>query len=249
MRNFLPLVFLIVMAAPASAESEKINPGQYVSDGSYGSLVIQKDKEGKLTFDIESVGGNCHMCGVSGVIVDGVGRADDGTDEEDSKCLISFSAKNSEIAVEPITGEKCRYYCGARASFDGTYSIPPTACTRANRQAQRDRFLVLYQSRQYSQAADMLESLITQCQKFMGWIEIDKVRSDLALAQYHNHQPEQCLKTLNDTLVAEVEDEEELKSGEKDVYLPPCDFDNYIATAKTIWFNKALCTSAKQKLE
>jgi hypothetical protein len=81
----------------------------------------------------------------------------------------------------------------------------------------------------------------------MNWIEIDQVRNDLALAQYHSGEFQQCLTTLNDTLAGTVKDEVELKSGNGNVYLPPCDFDNYIGVAKATWFNKALCTKAKTK--
>lgn len=78
----------------------------------------------------------------------------------------------------------------------------------------------------------------------MNWIEIDQIRNDLALSQYHNRESSQCLETLNATLAAEFKDEEELKAGGPRVYLPPCDFDNYICEAKATRFNKALCTKA-----
>lgn len=78
----------------------------------------------------------------------------------------------------------------------------------------------------------------------MSRIEIDQVRNDIALAQYHKGEFSQCLQTLNATLVADVKDEEELKNGNGGVYLPPCDFDNYVEVAKSIWFNKALCSKA-----
>ncbi len=81
----------------------------------------------------------------------------------------------------------------------------------------------------------------------MGWIEIDQVRNDLALAQYHNGEFQQCLATLNTTLAAKVKNEEELKAGNGGVYLPPCDLDNYIGVAKATWFNKTLCTKAMSR--
>jgi len=76
----------------------------------------------------------------------------------------------------------------------------------------------------------------------MNWIEIDEIRNDLALAQYHNGEFQQCLITLNETLATKVKNEDELKEGKDGFYLPPCDFDNYIHVAKSTWFNKALCT-------
>lgn len=88
---------------------------------------------------------------------------------------------------------------------------------------------------------------MAQCEKSMNWIEVDQVRNDLALAQYHNGDLQQCLATLNSTLAAQAKDEEDLKAGNGKVYLPPCDFDNYIDVAKSTWFNKALCTKAIAK--
>jgi hypothetical protein len=81
----------------------------------------------------------------------------------------------------------------------------------------------------------------------MHWIEIDKVRNDIALSQYNSGNFDQCIDTLNETLVRNVKSEEELKAGNSDVYLPPCDLDNYIEIARSTWYNKALCTKAKSK--
>jgi len=245
LRLSFALVFLGFAISLAHAEPAEFKPGKYVRDGGSGWLIIQKNKKNEFRFEIESIGANCHMCDVSGVIRKGVGYADRwDEDEEEPQCLISFSGKASSIVVEvgEPSQKACHAYCGFRAGFTGTYTIPPAACTRANRQAERDRFLALYRSRQYAEAASTLDTLIQQCKKFMNWIEIDQVRSDLALSQYHNHEAAQCLATLDDTLAAGAKDEEELKSGEGSVvHLPPCDFDNYIDVAKAIWFNQALC--------
>jgi len=244
------LLFAFMIAAVASAESgpPEPKPGQYVRNRDTGTLTIRRDEQNKLTFEIESIGGNCHSCGVSGVIRRGIGHGDGwAADGGDSECRISFSAGRSGVVVRPITQEKCRAYCGARAGFDGTYHVPPAACTSASRQALRDRSLGLYRARRYSEAASTLQTLVAQCGEFMGWIEIDEVRNDLALSQYRRGEFSQCLATLNATLAADVKDEEELKAGTPRVYLPPCDFDNYAAVAKATWFNRALCTKAMSR--
>jgi hypothetical protein len=243
------LVFSVVAISSAGAESAEIKPGAYV-DGGYGWLTIQKNKKNELMFEIESWGANGHSCGVSGVIRNGIGHAD--RNKTDPECLISFSAKESTIVVDVDDNDEqtfyaCRRYCGMRAGFTGTYVIPPAACTKANRQAERDRFLALYRARQYSEAANTLEELISQCSEFMHWIESSQVRSDLALAQYHNHDAAKCLETLNATLAGKVKNEKELEAGNGDFYLPPIDFESYIKVAKAIWFNKALCAKAMQK--
>lgn len=248
LRHTLFLALMVAAAASAEAAKSEIRPGQYVRDGDSGTLTVRSDNGNRRTFEIESIGGNCHSCGVTGVIVGTIGHGDSWeADGSDSKCRISFSADRSTVAVNPITEGECRAYCGMRAGFDGTYRIPPAACTNAGRNKLRDQFLRSYRSRRFSLATETLQSLIAQCREFMGWIEVDQVRNDLALAQYHNGNSQQCLATLNSTLAAQVKDEEELKAGNGNVYLPPCDFDNYIQVAKSTWFNKALCTKALSK--
>jgi len=248
LRHFLHFVLIITASASAVAAQPQIEPGKYIREGDSGTLTVQSLRHNKLRFEIESIGANCHLCSVSGVISGAIGHADSwAADESDSKCEISFSASRFALVVKPITQEECRYYCGARAGFDGTYRIPPAECTSVGRQKLRDSFLSLYRSHRFAKAAGALQSLIAQCSEFMNWIELDHVRNDLALAQYHNGEIEQCLATLNTTLAATVKDEEELKAGSGSIYLPPCDFDNYIDVAKSTWFNKALCTKAMSK--
>lgn len=247
--RYLPhFAFMIAVTASAMAAPPKIQPGQYVRERGSGMLTIRSDAQKRLTFEIESIGGNCHTCNVSGVISGATGYPDGwAAESDDSKCDISFSAGRSAVIVSPINVEECRAYCGMRAGFDGMYHVPPAACTNAGRQALRDRFLSLYRSRRFAQAADILQSLMAQCEKFMDWIEMDQVRNDLALAQYHNGEFQQCLATLDATLAARARNEEELKGGENGIYLPPCDFDNYIGVAKSTWFNKALCAKAMSR--
>jgi hypothetical protein len=165
-------------------------------------------------------------------------------DGNQSKCEISFISKGSGIVVKSLKDYECRAFCGARAGFEGIYSIPPNECTEAGKQKIYKQFLRLYRSSQFVQAETILQSHLKQCSNFMNWIELDEMRNDLALTQYHNGEFQECLTTLNETLAAKVKDEAELKEGKDSFYLPPCDFDNYIHVAKSTWFNKVLCTKA-----
>lgn len=209
-------------------------------DRDTGTLTIRRDGQKRLAFEIETIGANCHSCRVSGVIRGAVGHADSwATDGSDSKCDIAFSSTGSALAVRPTTAEECRPYCGARAGFDGTYGIPVASCTSAARQEQRDRFGVLYGAGRFGEASATLETLIAHCTEFMGWIETDAVRNDLALSQYHDGDPSGCLRTLEATAAAQFKDEEGLRQRR---HLPPCDFDNYVDVARATWRNQALCT-------
>jgi len=246
LRHLLARAFVIVLILPADGAAADIELGHYVRNEDSGTLTVRRDEQSRLTFEIESTGANCHSCSVSGVIRAGIGHADSG-DGSESKCTIAFSSIRSGVLVQSTTLEECRAYCGARAGFDGTYRLPPSACTDVGRQESRDRFLNLYRSRQYRQAASTLQTLVSQCEVFIGRIEMDRVRNDLALSQYHSGEFSQCVKTLNATLAADFKDEEHLKAGGPHFYLPPCDFDNYIEVARSTWFNKALCTKARSR--
>ncbi|MEK8032561.1 hypothetical protein AACH06_17200 [Ideonella sp. DXS29W] len=239
--------FVVLAAALGSSQAAPTGaplPGQYVRGDDSGTLTIRRDEQNKLVFEIDSIGGHCHECKVTGVIRGTIGYADRLIgDEDDSKCEISFSSNPSSVVVKPIAEDECREYCGFRAYFDGTYRRPSATCSRSGRQALRDRFLLLYRAHRYPLATSTLQTLIGECREFMGSIELDQVRNDLALSQYHNGDFSRCLETLDATSAGEERDEEELMS-----VLQPCDADNYIDVAKATWFNRALCKKAMSKL-
>lgn len=238
-------IWMIALAAVAHAAPGEILPGDYVLHGDSGTLKIRAGKPGRLRFEIETLGGNCHSCEMKGGIADNVGRADNWIDDgSDSNCRISFQADGGAITVQPISEKECRPYCGNRASIDGTYYVPPTACTRAGRKASRGQFLRSYRAHRYTEAAATLQKMMAQCEKFMSWIELDQLRNDLALAQHHGGDSRQCLATLDATLASKVRNEKELEAGIGNIYLPPCDFEHYLPVAKATWFNQALCGKA-----
>lgn len=221
--------------AAGSTPSVTISPGKYIRSGDSGTLTVSSESSGELKFEIESIGSNCHVCSVSGAIRGKVGYANDG----DTKCRIAFERNASGLEVSPTTPEECRYYCGMRASFDGSYKIPLANCTRKSQQTRRDEFIKLYRAHSYKKAGDGLLALLSQCSEFMNWIEKDSVRNDLALAQFHNGDAAACLKTLETTQAAKYPNKENLKE-----HFPPCDFDNYEGVAQSTFYNKALCEKA-----
>jgi hypothetical protein len=129
-----------------------------------------------------------------------------------------------------------------RAGMEGTYRKPPRLCTRAGQQAARDRFTAHYRARRHAQAAATLQPLLDQCGEFMDGIAADRLRNDLALAQLRSSGPAQCLQTLEETRAGLLADEAALRDS-----LPPCDFDNYLATARATWHNIRVCTAARDR--
>ncbi|MGS0897674.1 hypothetical protein ACVBGC_35070 [Burkholderia stagnalis] len=74
----------------------------------------------------------------------------------------------------------------------------------------------------------------------MDWIEVDSVRSDLALTQYHLGESAKCLATLSQTTAIRNHDGTN-KEGDESFGLPPCDSENYRSTGKAILYNAELC--------
>lgn len=236
----LALPLFATSAIAAEKTSPVISPGQYIRSGDSGTLKIRRGESGKLIFEIESIGSNCHTCSVSGTIHGKLGHADSwAADGSDSNCRIAFERRTQNLYVSSTTIDECRVYCGARAGFEGNYKSVPTLCTRSSQQSHRNKFLKLYRSRDFARAIEILEPLLSQCSDFVNWIEIDNIRNDLALAQLHSGEPEACLETLATARAASYSSEENLKEE-----FPPCDFYSYINVAKATWHNKSLCEKA-----
>ena len=241
----LPLLhsftFIVGFCLSFGLQAAELFAGTYVREYNSGSLVIKDSKNGQ-EFQIESVGSNCHSCSVSGIIKEGIGYTEPGK-PDDSNCHISFKGDSSSVNVEPALSEACRQYCGMRAHFNGVYKALAAECTVKSLQARRNQYLTLYKKRQFSEAAAAIKSLLKECSgAFMDDVQTDRIRNDLALAQYHAGDHLACQKTLSLTRASDFEDEAALRSQ-----LPPCDFDNYISVARATWHNQALCEKPARK--
>ena len=242
--RILLIALLVGRAAPVTAAAPEVKPGKYYRDRDTGTLLVERGRSGELTFEIESVGANCHSCSLAGPLRGTSGLADEGNG---LTCRVGFKTVGRTVAVQALS-DTCRSFCGVRAYFDGSYHALPKACTSAARQARRDEFTVLYQASRYPAAVSSLNSLIDQCKAYMNWIEVDEVRNDLALSQYNSGRPDECLATLKATLAHGFDGEESLRGdGGRTMYLLNCDFDNYIPVAKITWSTRALCEEAAQR--
>lgn len=231
---FLAAVVVPPPARAAASASSPLVPGTYVLEDDSGTLNL-REENGRLLFEVQTVGANCHTCSLSGSVKGLSGVAGEG----ETRCLISFSPAGSTVSVAPTTPEQCQGYCGMRASFDGKYQIPPEHCTAGAQQKSRNEFAQLYRAKQFAPARKILEGLTSECGPFINWVTIDRVRNDLALAQFHDGDIAACAATLRETWAARYENEEALK-GE----MAPCDFDLYLDVARSTWHNLRLCGSA-----
>lgn len=230
------LVAALVGCSVQTSKATGLQPGTYIRSHSSARMTIEGTAPSQITFEIESAGANCHTCAVSGTVKDGVGIAEPWAANDEHSCQIGLVKTGSAIDVNPLTETECRPYCGMRASFEGRYRRPPRTCSAKSQQARRDRFLTLYRAGNFRGASQTLHSLLAECEEFIDWITIDRIRNDLAVAQFHNGDRSACMATLHSTLAAKYGGEDALK-----LELPPCDFDNYIGVAKATWNNQSLC--------
>lgn len=220
--------------APASA----VEPGEYfyVEGGhAHGTLVVRGNR-----FTLDTIGGNCHTCSLSGTLKGNAGVSSDGGET----CHISISGGHGTLRLDSGGADACRTACGARAMFDGEYRKPGAACTDHSRAARLTQARAQYAKKDYAAAETGFTQLIGECSMDMDWIEADRVRSDLALTQYHLGENAKCLATLAQTTALRNHDDSG-KGNDKDADasfgLPPCDEENYQPTGKAILHNAALC--------
>ena len=205
----------------------------YLEGGSaHGALTLRGS-----VLSIETVGANCHSCSLDGTLSGRHGVVRDA----DAECRLTVAPDGATSLTVTVDGEDadgaCRAYCGARASFTGRYARAPAARIGRQRSNRVEQSRRQYAAKDYDAARTTLQALLAECATFMDWLEADRVRNDLALAQFHLGAPELCLQTLGQTLAGRAH-------GEDDLALPPCDRDNDLPTARATWHNRALCQAA-----
>lgn len=223
-------VLLLALALAAA------QPVEYEREGGTGTLTITATAKGMKTFGLSTFGANAHTCELGGHIKGTQGTVYD-NEPGQPECRITFAQKGDVIEVTAQSQDACAGMCGARATFEGRYFLPPPACTPGASKAAKDAFLALYRAKNYQQAYDTLDTWLDQCSHLLHWMETDRALNDMALAQYHMKQPEACMETLSKTHAAEMKT---LKGVEES--LPPADYEAYASTAKATFHNLKLCS-------
>jgi hypothetical protein len=211
-------------------------PVDYEREGGTGILTITPGSNGLRKFGLSTFGANAHSCELGGTIKGSQGTLYD-NEPGQPECRITFVQKGNVIEVTPQSQDACMGVCGARASFEGRYFLPPQACTPGPSKAVKETFLEQYKAKHYQQAYQGLNGWLEQCSHLLYWMEADRARNDLALAQYHMKQSSACKATLAKTYAAGMKT---LKAVEED--LPPIDYEAYAGTAKATFHNLKLCS-------
>lgn len=209
-------------------------PGTYITEGGWGTLVVSRSGAKGLQFRLGAMGANGHSCDLRGTIVDGKASLEVGLGEP--ACSVSFKARPGSVDVEASDSASCRFFCGMRAWFEGSYLQPSPACTSGAKTATRRRFATLYRAKSYGQAASVLAPVLQECAQTLNGLESGRLRNDMAITLFHLGRRDECLDMLKPVLELAGKDEDELRQA-----LPPSDFELYLPIARAAWHNARLC--------
>lgn len=176
------LIGVVLSAGPAT--------GTYLLEGGFGTLVLAPK-----TFTLSSVGGNAHVCELEGTWSGEKALATGDLGPEEA-CPIKLEKTAEGVRVTPLDDEKCRVWCGARATFDGHYLTPPSGCAAGEVKKARDGFKKAYDAKKYADAIALLSPVLTRCEKVLDRFDVMWIRNDLAITQHHSGDDAACLKTL-----------------------------------------------------
>jgi hypothetical protein len=214
---------------PAPAPHAAIQPGEYVYEGGAGTLTI-KAMNGKLTFAIDTVGGNAHTCGLRGTIAGLEGRTDG--DDTVPPCVFHIATLPGAVTIEAQTNDACRAYCGVRAAFEGKYVRPAPECAPPAVSATRATFKRFYDAKKLQEARATLEPLL-RCEDVVDRFSSAWIRNDVAVTRHALHDDLGCRKVLEPLRDLAVDDDP--GAGE------PAFKEELTRIAKATRFNLRLC--------
>jgi len=192
------MIVLTASLAGHAARAQSILPGNYVTEGRWGTLAIEPDGR----FRLDTIGANAHTCEVEAVIRGSKALTSEG-------CSIKFERSLDRVSVypEPTTQEACRSHCGMRAAFQGDFFREIPACREDPVKQERERFAKLYRGRRYREAAEVLSTLLNRCGRFLYWLPDEaQVRNDLAVTYHHLSDDAACIGVLSPLRRTFVED-------------------------------------------
>lgn len=232
----LALASFISLSLPATAQTVSLEAGGYVTEKGWGDLVIKPDKGGAQQFAISTIGSNAHTCTLEGEIRNGKAILESG---EAKPCVVSFTPKGKDIEVGSQTMEQCRYNCGMRAGFAGLYLKPPATCTAQAQKKIRNQFKRLYDKKSFVEARDTLDPLLTDCGRFLFWLEEAWIRNDMAITLHKLGDFPGCQAVLRPLAADAALSDEELKQN-----YAPSDAASYLSAIKATRTNLRLCKAS-----
>jgi hypothetical protein len=180
----------LVCCAVWTVQAQSIKAGRYIRSGGTAVMDIGASSiKRALDFDIEVIGGNAHLCGLSGQIVAGKTKTDRG-------CVIDFGYREGVVTVTPRneTLAQCQEHCGMRAWFAGDYEQEPELCGQLK--TVKKQFAKDYVAQNYAKAQTALFDFVKTCDRFVRWNDMVPLRNDLAITEFHLGNKATCLSAL-----------------------------------------------------
>ena len=228
------VALLVSFSCAAQKPAPSLGPGDYVTEGGWGNLNLKTGSNGALLFSIDSVGGNAHSCSLQGELRRGKARLPGMDDNE--PCEVTMLPTAGGIEVRSATSGSCRYYCGMRAEFDGVYLQPAPACAAKAVAAARSSFQQLYNAKQFARARARLEPLLTDCIRTLNWLELGRIRNDLAVTLHKLGELAGCRAVLQPLAGDAAASDAQLRET-----YPPTDADNYLPIVRAARTNTKRC--------
>ena len=228
------VLFFLAETATCFAQSVAFQPGEYLTRGGWGQLLVEADTRGQISFSISATGGNGHQCELAGEIRDRVALL--AVEGKDEPCAVKFSPGSEGIAVAPQNLDVCHSFCGARASFEGFYFRPAKGCTTSEVTNRREEFKRLYDKKAYANAKATLHPLLHDCRRTLHQWDKAWIRNDLAITQYRLGDLASCRETLRPLTADARAPEAKLLEG-----FSPVDGDSYRPILKATRTNLRLC--------
>jgi hypothetical protein len=225
---------MVVFVAVGSVHAESLKPGAYVTNTGWGNLTLKTGKGGALTFSLEAMGVNGHECSLEGELRGGKATLE-GLDAR-QPCIVTMKATAEGIEVEGDRSGACSLYCGFRANFVGLYLRPPAGCEPHGIAASRRAFQRAYDTKDYARARTALQPLLDRCTNFMSWLEVGRVRNDLAVTLHKLRELSACREVLEPLALDAAESDAAIREQ-----YPPTDADNYLPIVRSTRTNLRLC--------
>lgn len=235
MARFLAL-FLLTLC-PTLLMATSLVPGFYAYQADMGSLTLSRGPAGNMRFEIQTQSSGGHNCYAAGTVKGTLGISDTSSEKA---CHIPFTQINARDVRVGFNFDIHMCFCGTNASFEGLFRMPPKTCTKDAQHKRRALARASYAKKDYLGAQRRLAALLKECRPFMDSGEDDAITNEIALSQYHQGNPQACLKTLSQTLAWE-------STCADDLYVGAGVKDAYLKTAEKIWFNRRLCKNALKK--
>jgi len=239
-KQMLTTFALLLASAIAQAQTTPaLEPGEYLTEKSWGTLKVKKDKAGKLFFNIDSIGDNGHGCTLEGEIKGG--RATLEADDPKQPCVVTFASGKGGIVVDTTTQDSCRFHCGVRAMFEGTYMRPPAACRVDAVDKSRAAARKAYDRKAFDEAKATLTTVLKDCPVFLSRLTDGWLRNDLAVTLHKLKDPATCREVLKP-----LAEEAAMTDAQVRENYPPTDAEMYLPVVKATRTNLKLCGAGKR---